>query len=271
MGITLKTEQVDIKTPEYVSLQFHAAGLGSRAAAFILDTILLVIINILIVIALIFGLNASIFEYVETDIPSYMFAGVLILMFLLNWGYYVVFEYFTGGRTLGKKMVGIRVIQENGHSITLLASIIRNFLRIIDILPANYLVGMLMIFFHSKHKRLGDLVAGTIVVHERRGKKKKKVSKLDKRIAEKGLSSEGGLVEEWALKSLGAKEWKLLKTYAERLETLNADDRIVMTRKMADILFPKLGLDPSSKHYDELEDMLLVLYLQMKEEWEYEL
>ncbi|KMJ59476.1 RDD domain containing protein [Bacillus sp. LL01] len=267
----MNTEQVDIKTPEYVSLQFHAAGLGSRAAAFIIDSLILIAINILIVIALIFGLNASLFDYFQSDIPSYLFAGVIILMFILNWSYFFLLEYFTGGRTLGKKVLGIRVIQENGHSITLLSSLIRNFLRIIDMLPVNYLVGMLMIFFHSKHKRLGDLVAGTIVVHERRGKKKKKATKLDKLIAEKGLSTEVRLVDEWALKPLGAKEWKLLKTYAERFESLSTDDRIVLTRKIADILFPKIGLDPTSKHYDELEDMLLVLYLQMKEEWEYEL
>lgn len=268
----MNTEQVDIKTPEYVSLQFHAAGLGSRAAAFIIDTLILVAINIIVVIALIFGLNASIFEYFESDIPSYLFAGVIILMFVLNWSYYFLLEYFTGGRTLGKKALGIRVIQENGHSITLLSSLIRNFLRIIDMLPVNYLVGMLMIFFHSKHKRLGDLVAGTIVVHERRGKKKKKkATKLDKLIAEKGLSAEDGLVEEWALRSLGAKEWKLLKTYADRFDSLNTDDRIVLTRKMADILFPKIGIDPMTKRYDELENMLLELYLQMKQEWEYEL
>ncbi len=267
----MNTEQVDIKTPEYVSLQFQAAGLGSRAAAFIIDSLILIAINILIVIALIIGLNASFFDYFQSDIPSYLFAGIIILMFVLNWSYYFLLEYFTGGRTLGKKALGIRVIQENGHSITLLSSLIRNFLRIIDMLPVNYLVGMLMIFFHSKHKRLGDLVAGTIVVHERRGKKKKKNSKLDKLIAKKGISAEVGLVDEWALRSLGAKEWKLLKTYAERFNTLNTDDRIVLTRKMADILFPKIGLDPTSKHYDELEDMLLMLYLQMKEEWEYEL
>ncbi|MCG1020879.1 RDD family protein [Sutcliffiella horikoshii] len=267
----MNTEQVDIKTPEYVSLQFQAAGLGSRAAAFIIDSLILIAINILIVISLIFGLNASFFDYFQSDIPSYLFAGVLIIMFVLNWSYYFLLEYFTGGRTLGKKALGIRVIQENGHSITLLSSLIRNFLRIIDMLPINYLVGMLMIFFHSKHKRLGDLVAGTIVVHERRGKKKKRASKLDKLIAEKGLGAKGGLVEEGALRALGAKEWKLLKTYAERFDSLNTDDRIVLTRKLADILFPKIDLDPSSKHYDELEDMLLELYIQMKEEWEYEL
>ncbi len=267
----MNTEQVDIKTPEYVSLQFHAAGLGSRAAAFIIDTLILLAVNLLIFIALVFGLNASLFDYFESDIPSYLFAGVIILMFVLNWSYYFLLEYFTGGRTIGKKALGIRVIQENGHSITLLSSLIRNFLRIIDMLPVNYLVGMLMIFFHSKHKRLGDLVAGTIVVHERRGKKKKKASKLDKLIAEKGLGANQHLVEEWALKALGSKDWKLLKTYAERINSLSTDDRIVLTRKMADILFPKIGLDPESKRYDELEDMLLLLYLQMKEEWEYDL
>jgi uncharacterized RDD family membrane protein YckC len=263
---------VDIKTPEYVSLQFHPAGLGSRAAAFIIDTALLTITNIIIIIALFISMNASIFNFFETDIPSYLFAAVFILIFILNWSYFFLMEYFTGGRTFGKMWLGIRVIQENGHSITLLSSLIRNLLRIIDMLPANYLIGMLMIFFHSKHKRLGDLVAGTVVIHERRGKKKKKkMTKIEKLIDKRGLSAEDLHVDDFTLKRLGSKEWQLLKTYSERVTSLGPDDRIIYTRKAADILLPKLGIDGSEKRFEDIEDMLLIIYLKMKEEWEYEL
>jgi uncharacterized RDD family membrane protein YckC len=170
----LNAEQVDIKTPEYVSLQFQSAGLGSRAAAFIIDQIILLIVNILIIIGLLFMINGTFMDFFSSNMPSYLVGAAIILIFIIRWGYFFAFEYFSGGSTLGKKMVGIRVIQENGHSITLLSSLIRNLLRIIDSLPMNYLVGMLMIFFHTKHKRLGDLVAGTVVVHERRKRKRKR-------------------------------------------------------------------------------------------------
>ena len=169
----MNQEQVDIKTPEFVSLQFQLAGLGSRTAAFIIDQLILMIVNVIIIICLGFVLYGfdDLF-YLADEFMSYPIAITLIVLFLLNWGYFFVLEYFSGGKTIGKRVVGIRVIQENGHSFTILSSFIRNLVRIIDSLPANYLVGMLMIFFHPKNKRIGDLMAGTIVVHERKAKKK---------------------------------------------------------------------------------------------------
>ncbi|MFK4996937.1 RDD family protein [Bacillus sp. N9] len=65
---------------------------------------------------------------------------------MINWGYFIVFEFVSGGRTIGKRVIGIRVIQDNGHSITFLSSLIRNLLRVIDSLPTSYLLGMIMIF-----------------------------------------------------------------------------------------------------------------------------
>jgi len=194
----------------------------------------------------------------------------IIAIFLINYGYFIVLEYFSGGRTIGKRVIGIRAIQDNGHSLTLLSSFIRNFLRIVDSLPTGYFLGILMIFFHSKHKRIGDLVAGTIVIHERKAKKMKKLSPLEKEIAKRGITKDDLNIDEWALKSIDQKDWNLIKTYSNRFIQLPQNERDNLTKQMADILFPKLSLDLTGKSNHVLEDTLLILYLILKEEWAYE-
>ncbi len=137
--------------------------------------------NIVFFLVLFFILMGEPISQILAEISSLTIGIIIIILFIINWGYFFAFEYFSGGRTLGKKVIGIRVIQDNGHSVTLLSSLIRNLLRIIDSLPASYFLGMMMMFFHSKHKRLGDFVAGTIVVHERKTKSNKKLTALEKR------------------------------------------------------------------------------------------
>ncbi|MEH7382187.1 RDD family protein [Bacillus sp. JJ1533] len=268
----MNQEQTNIKTPEFVSIQFQIAGVGSRAAAFLLDTLILSISSILILLTLLLILHGvSDFWLLGETFFSTPVAIAIILLFILNWGYFFLLEFFAGGRTIGKKVVGIRVIQENGHSITLLSSFIRNFLRIIDSLPASYFLGIIMIFFHSKHKRIGDLVAGTIVIHERRAKKTKKESQLDKEIRRRGLSKDLLTIDQWALKSFGNREWKLLQAYCNRFLQLKDDVKDSRTKQIADILLPKAGTDVAGKTYEQLENELLVLYLILRDEWEFEL
>ncbi|RIW31864.1 RDD family protein [Bacillus salacetis] len=269
----MREEQIDIKTPEYVSLQFRTAGLGSRAAAFLIDQILLTIINILVIVVLAWVLNISSQNpYMEAQrIYSGTIAIVVVGMFVLNWGYFLVYEFFSGGRTLGKKLIGIRVIQENGQSITLLSSFIRNIMRIVDMLPVYYFVGMLMVFFHGKHKRLGDITAGTIVVHERRKKKANKKSAIEKEVASRGYDKDSLDIEESTLRALGAKEWKLLRTYSQRFTHVEQNQRLVLTRQVAEIILPKIGMEVERQTEQELENTLLVLYLKLKDEWEFEL
>ncbi|KPL60542.1 RDD family protein [Rossellomorea vietnamensis] len=264
-------EQVDIRTPEYVSLKFQPAGLGSRAAALMIDQIILTIINISIVVFLFFVLADDNLKLNMFDFNSVLLGFVLITIFVINWGYFFALEYFWGGKTVGKRMLGIRVMQENGHSVTLLSCFIRNLMRIIDMLPVSYFLGMIMIFLHSKHKRLGDIVAGTIVVHERRVKGKKKEKAIEKEIRERGLRQEDLSVEEWTLKQLDTKEWNLVRTYANRFRQLPLSERNHLSKKLADILFPKLGIDMDGKTYEELENTLFLLYLAMREDWEIEL
>ncbi|WP_096155045.1 MULTISPECIES: RDD family protein [Bacillus] len=258
-------ENVNIKTPEFVSIQFEPAGLGSRASAFILDQLLIIIVYLL----LFFGVFMMILGFDISNFSGTFVAIVIVITFAIQWGYFFAFEYFTGGRTIGKKIVGIRVIQENGHSITLLASAVRNLLRIIDSLPANYFLGIIMIFFHSKHKRIGDIVAGTIVVHERPGKKRK--TKMDGILEDRRITKESLILDDWTIKSFKQKDWNLLKTYYERFLFLPELERDRMTRKIAEILLPKAGIDHSTKRYMQMENDLLALYLILKEEWEFEL
>jgi uncharacterized RDD family membrane protein YckC len=268
----MNQEQMDIKTPEYVSLQFQTAGIGSRAAAFIIDRILLSVVTaLLVIIVLLVMKGMSDFPFfLETN--SVPIAITIIILFLLNWGYFFACEFFAGGRTIGKKLMGIRVIQDNGHSITLLSSFIRNLMRIIDSLPTGYFVGILMVFFHPKHKRLGDVVAGTIVVHERKAKaKQKKLTGIEKEIAGRGLSKADLTIDEWTLKSFTIKDWRLINTYASRFTQLPPGEKNELTKQIASILLPKLGVHAEGKSGENLENLLLALYLNLKDEWEFEL
>ncbi|GGA82795.1 RDD family protein [Ornithinibacillus halotolerans] len=258
--------QVEIKTPEYVSLQYQVAGLGSRSAAMIIDQLLILAANLIIYLLFLFINLADLFFYSGSWAPI---AIATVIIFLINWGYFFIAEYFFGGRTVGKKLIGIRVIQENGHSTTLLSSLIRNLLRIIDMLPVGYFVGMLFVFFHSKHKRLGDIVAGTIVVHERRAKKIG-MSKLDKEIAKRGLTKDSLPLDELTRRQLGEKEWQLLRIYSEKFLNMKPQERGLLTTRLSYKLLPKLGIDVGGKDNLELENILLTLYLIARDEWEFE-
>jgi uncharacterized RDD family membrane protein YckC len=263
----MEKEQLDIKTPEFVSLQFRLAGLGSRSAAMIIDQVIVTLANIALFLLLILATSNNVWVMMDS---GWLLAIFLIAIFIINWGYFFAAEYFFNGKTIGKNMIGIRVIQENGHSITLLSALIRNLLRIIDMMPTAYFLGIVLVFFHSKHKRLGDMAGGTVVVLEESAKQKKKTS-LGKEIELRGLNKNSFYIDDVAYNSLGSKEYDLLGTYSSKLMELRDAQRSQLTIEMAEILMPKIGLETKGKSVYELENVLIVLYLKMKEDWEFEL
>lgn len=261
-------DQIKIKTPEYVSLKFSLAGVGSRAAAFMIDQLVIILVNILVFIGLFFLLQSNTFSIVESF--GMFIAGAIIVVFVLDIGYFLLLEFFWGGKTVGKHIVGLRTIQDNGHPVTLLACIIRNLLRIIDMLPSGYLLGMLLVFFHSEHKRLGDIAGGTIVVHESPGiRKKRKKNTIEKVIEERGWSKETIVFEEWQIKAINQKDWELLRLFAQRFSDVTIDQKNELTKKVASIIFPKIGLTVDAYHISEVEKRLLIFYLYSKDEWEF--
>ena len=94
-------------------------------------------------------------------------ALVLAVFFLIYYGYFIFFEAVWNGQTLGKRAVHIRVIKDDGRTIQTIDSVGRNLLRIVDQLPILYAIGIASVLLSRKSQRLGDLVAGTVVVHER--------------------------------------------------------------------------------------------------------
>ncbi|MEE8192168.1 MAG: stage II sporulation protein M [Gemmatimonadales bacterium] len=156
------SRRISVETPEHVVLQLELAGLGSRMAAAIYDLITLVLL--LVIVSLAFSLAGGL----QVALGGWAGAFLVIVSFVLFWGYFTLFEAFNGGRTPGKWRVGIRVVMDTGHPVTLPASFIRNLIRLVDIQPlGTHLVGLLFVFLQPNHKRLGDIVAGTIVVRDR--------------------------------------------------------------------------------------------------------
>src|SRR5262245_54918869 len=100
--------------------------------------------------------------------PGFASALAFIIWFLIEWGYSILFESVWSGQTPGKRALGLRVLQENGVRIGFWHATLRNLARPFDKLPVFYLVGGTAALFSATHQRFGDMLAGTIVVRERR-------------------------------------------------------------------------------------------------------
>lgn len=141
-----------VETPEGIDLILRPASLVPRALAFAIDLAIrgLVLLVMFVVLALLgqFGMGLG-----------------AILLFLVTWWYMVLFEVLNQGRSPGKQLLGLRVVHDDGTPVGWAASLTRNLLRFVDILPFGYTLGILSCLSHPAFKRLGDLAAGTLVVY----------------------------------------------------------------------------------------------------------
>lgn len=166
-------ERVYISTPDHVSLEFELAGAGSRFAAYLIDFVLsiLLIVGVLLAALLTGGwmtVRALVGSAGGAVGASWIWAIVVLVIFLINWGYYVFFEGLGKGSTPGKKRMGIRVIRQDGLPVGLREAALRNLVRAADILPPpSYILGGLVMHFDRYGRRLGDMLAGTFVVVEK--------------------------------------------------------------------------------------------------------
>jgi uncharacterized RDD family membrane protein YckC len=162
------SETLNIETPENVIFGFEIAGIGSRFLAALVDTMLIFLMQGIIAAGLFF-LVSVLFgsgDWATETGAVWMFALIGLLLFAIFWGYYIFFEMLTNGQSPGKRLVGLRVLRSNGTPISLSESVIRNLVRMIDFLPSLYGIGIVVMFIDQRSRRLGDLAAGTLVVHE---------------------------------------------------------------------------------------------------------
>ena len=150
-------------TPEGVSLDTVIAGLGSRFAAYLLDVFLqgVFLVGAVLVIGWGIGGSGQTSELVRVGI----FAALTMVDFF---GYFIICEMLWSGRSIGKRAAGIRVVRVGGSPVGFWSSLLRNVMRIIDMIPAPlYLVGSVLILSTSKNQRLGDILGNTMVIRER--------------------------------------------------------------------------------------------------------
>ncbi len=161
----MATDKLIIDTPEQVHLEFVLADIGSRFMAALLDWIIQFLLYLVLFLIALVAFSASPF-HMFSQYPVWLAAIYIFVLFCIYWGYYAAFEVFWKGQTPGKRWAGIRVIKDSGRPINAFEAIARNLVRIIDYLPGMYGVGVVTMLLDKKNRRLGDFVAGTLVVQE---------------------------------------------------------------------------------------------------------
>ncbi len=161
--------QLIIETPERVELRFALANVGSRFLAALIDHGIQLLT--LFVLGLFVAQVNDVFRDLQLSrsVELWLLALLVLVSFLIYFGYFAIFETVWNGQTPGKRWLRLRVIRIDGRPVGFFEALVRNVLRTVDFLPSGYALGVMSIMLHREARRLGDLVAGTVVVKERLG------------------------------------------------------------------------------------------------------
>lgn len=225
-------DRLAITTPEGVVLDLVVAGIGSRFLAGLLDTAIQV-----------FTLIAVIQTAAATNLHSgFVTAALIVIAFLVIFGYPVLFELFNHGRTPGKTAVGLRVVRSDGNPISPSASLIRNLLRLIDgwtaLTVVLFPIGFVAAFTTRHCQRLGDLAAGTLVIRERFA------TTGGSQLAYLTMPPPPGL--NWDVAAITPDEVFVIRRYLERRGTLPTHSRMHLGATLGQRIRARIpGVDPS--------------------------
>lgn len=221
-----------VQTPENVSLEFELAGPGSRGVAVAIDTVIqgaLVTIITFILLAITGQVSLNLMTVQENSLYIVI---TLLVTFVLQFGYFFLFEIFMKGATPGKKIVGLKVMMANGEPVSTTASLIRNLIRIGDMLPGIYAVGVICVIITRRYMRVGDLAANTVVVKVR-GRKNSLVEPPVTSAERRNLI-------------LSQKEEALLAEYSSRMKnSKNPVKSDVLEAQLYHHFYGKVGLVPN--------------------------
>lgn len=198
-------QHLEVETPEHVILDYEIAGLGSRTLAAAADWLIVIVL----------GLAATLSLGLWKGASSTWFAAVLVLvLFAIVWMYFTCFEGLRHGQTPGKRSLGIRVIRDTGHAVTFGDAAARNLLLPVDLFG---MLGLFLIAIHPRAKRLGDMVAGTVVVRDH-----------PIQVREAPLTAE--TEESLGAPELADQEFRLLREFVARAPELPPDVRVRLAR-----------------------------------------
>lgn len=240
-------DRKNIQTPEGLDLDLTLAGLGSRMIAAILD---LLVLGALVLMST-FGF-AGLAASATLDPTVVQGLGALALTLLIV-GYFVGFEALNGGRTPGKRAVGIRVVGADGQPVGFLAAFLRNLIRVVDFLPVAYGVGAIAILATDTNQRLGDLTARTIVIRER-------LPEIDRETTD---TSERADLPLWDVSMVTPDDVDILRRFATRRRSLPQDRIDQIAGHLAKKIRPKVAGDGADLVPDA-DFLLTVLALKLR-------
>ncbi len=233
----------EIETPEHIRFRYQLAGPGRRMMAYAIDLMIRAII--VIIVAIILSMT-SMFMF-----DGFSTGAVLLLMFALEWGYYVLLESLWSGRTPGKKAMGLRVVKEGGYPTGFLDIVLRNLLRAADFLPICYAIGLTVMGLDPRFRRLGDMVAGTVVIVEDR-------ARLGHGLVVSPPPTAAELDAIPARPDLGADDLEALDLFLRRVGTLNPAREHELAELVAPVYARRLG----GLRYQHPARFLALLYLR---------
>jgi len=234
-------EQLKIDTPEQIALELPLAGIGSRFLAIAIDTLIQILLYLLtgLVFLLLLPEGLSIFTFLPKTLGP---ALAIFVGFAIYWGYFAVFEIIWRGQTPGKRIAGIRVIKHSGRPINAFEAIGRNLMRAVDGMPGVYGVGLVCMMLNKESRRLGDFVAGTVVVHEKPSDQVRPTWNT----ASQMTSDSGEMVQ------VTADELVLIETYLSRRFELEPEVRLRTAIQIAERIKLRTGLQPQAhQHVDD--------------------
>jgi uncharacterized RDD family membrane protein YckC len=234
-------DELIIETPERVELYYVLANVGNRFLAAAIDHLIQGVL--LLAIVLVAGFITQ-WRFVGTA-GTWTLALLVLVFFAIYWGYFVLFETFWSGQTPGKRIMRLRVVREDGRPIRFFEAFVRNLLRLaIDIMPPfSYAVGVVSIILSARSKRVGDFVAGTVVVKERATEAPSldqiiKISEIEQRRADRASPAPFNA----DTRKLNDREVRAVETFLKRRFELQEPGRTALASRIAHPLSAKLGI-----------------------------
>jgi uncharacterized RDD family membrane protein YckC len=266
-------DQLSIETPELVSIDLSLAGIGSRCLAVLIDYLIqgmTVWIGFLLFALIFSGSAGSASPHVNASTAyKWGLAIGIAIPFLLHWGYFTLFEAFWNGQTPGKRLMKLRVIQQSGRALGLFESMGRNLIRFIDMLPVFYFVGALCVFVNRRQQRLGDMAAGTLVVHSTpidtpfvpAGGRTFTAASFERPVEEAPSPSSSGLQLD-AVSRLDHEDLQMIDNFLARRLDLPLDVRARLAQKLAHRMASKMLQEPSAGSDETFLESLAVALRQ---------
>ena len=235
-------DKLTIDTPEQTALEFPLAGIGSRFLAMAADTAIQIAMGFVLFFVLLLSLPAM--RFMGSVAPQWIAAAMIIAVFTIYYGYFAFFEAIWNGQTPGKRYAQLRVMKDDGRPINAYDAIARNLLRIVDQLPVFYGIAIVSVFFSKQNKRLGDFVAGTVVVHEK--------TVAAARPFQETVNTAGPAYD---VSRITVDELRLIETFLQRRDTFDPALRGSMAAQVATRIAAKLEVQvrgwPANEHFLE--------------------